>query len=151
MDRTKLFHFAAGIVLVALLVGVDLLGSRISPETHATASLVVGLMLWNVRGWFAKPEPAPATPPPLPILLTLVLCAPVVVGPFLACSPASGPGADTAVPAASCLVRRTAKQLECVDLYSTKAEIDACRAKVMATLDCTDGGFVVTLTDAGKE
>ncbi len=152
MDRTKLFHFAAGLALVGALVGLDLLGSRVSDATHASGSLVLGLMLWQVRGWFAKPDaaPAPAQVPPLPILLTLALLGPVVVGPFLACSPSATPQAG-AVPAASCLVRRTTRQLECVDLYSTKAEIDACRAKVVAALDCTDGGFVVTLTDAGKE
>ncbi len=42
--------------------------------------------------------------------------------------------------AAKCVSHRTAKQLECDDLYNTKAEIDACRAKVQAEINCVDAG-----------
>jgi hypothetical protein len=49
---------------------------------------------------------------------------------------------DVTKAAAECISHRTAKQLECVDLFSTKDSIDACRAKVEADIDCTnpDGG-----------
>jgi outer membrane murein-binding lipoprotein Lpp len=33
-----------------------------------------------------------------------------------------------------------AQQLRCVDQYATKVDIDACRAKVRAAWDTTDGG-----------
>jgi len=43
--------------------------------------------------------------------------------------------------AAECIAHRTAKQLECDDLFKTRAEIDACRAKVRAEIECVkDGG-----------
>lgn len=59
----------------------------------------------------------------------------------LTACPTPGPVApDTA--AALCISHRTAKQLACVDIYATKPEIDACRAKVRAELDCTaDAGL----------
>ena len=57
----------------------------------------------------------------------------------LACG--NSQGAQAPDPeAAKCVSHRTAKQLECVDLYQTRVEIDACRNKVKAEIDCTDGG-----------
>ena len=75
--------------------------------------------------------------------VTLALLVPVVVGPLYACGASNPqPGSPLAQAAAACLAKRAAKQLECVDMYPTRAEIDACRAKVQAELDCTakDGG-----------
>ena len=56
---------------------------------------------------------------------------------FAAC----GNGQPAAQPldkaAALCISHRTAKELACVDIYATRPDIDACRAKVRAEQDCT--------------
>lgn len=50
-------------------------------------------------------------------------------------------GAQSPDPeAAKCVSHRTAKQLECVDLFQTKLEIDACRDKVKSEIQCVDAG-----------
>ena len=77
------------------------------------------------------------------MLVTLALLVPVVVGPLYACGASSPtPGSPLAVEAATCLAKRARLQLECVDMYQTRPEIDACRAKVQREVDCTvkDGG-----------
>ena len=59
---------------------------------------------------------------------------------IVACS-SSGASSPPNPAAAECVAHRTAKQLECVDLFTTKLEINACRDKVKAEIDCTkDGG-----------
>lgn len=43
--------------------------------------------------------------------------------------------------AAACISARTALELRCVDMSSTRDEADKCRAAVVAAHDCvTDGG-----------
>ena len=45
------------------------------------------------------------------------------------------------VAGAECVTHRTALQLSCIDLYDSGADIDACRARVKAAIDCVkDGG-----------
>lgn len=41
---------------------------------------------------------------------------------------------------ARCLIRRFARQAECIDLYEAGADITACRNREKAANDCTDGG-----------
>lgn len=64
----------------------------------------------------------------------------IVIAGAIACG--NTQSSQTPNPAAAeCVVHRTAKQLECVDLFDTKLEINACRDKVKAEIDCTkDGG-----------
>ena len=58
---------------------------------------------------------------------------------FLGCG--NSPHPTTPDPeAAKCISHRTAKELECVDLFQTKAEIDSCRAKVKSEIECVDAG-----------
>lgn len=63
----------------------------------------------------------------------------------IACGNSQGSQAPNPA-AAECVAHRTTKQLECVDLYQTKAEIDACRNKVKAEIECVDAG----VTDGGS-
>lgn len=62
----------------------------------------------------------------------------------LAACGSSQPAADHPNPAAAqCVAHRTAAQLACTDpaISKTQADVDACRAKVQAEVDCTkDGG-----------
>ena len=105
MDRTKVFHFAAGLLLVAALVGVELVGSKLSPETKATALGVLGLMLWQVKGWFSGGPPAA----PLACLL------------LVGCAAAKKDAAE---------VTYDGQLIACVDRAQTLAESKACRAAV---------------------
>lgn len=54
---------------------------------------------------------------------------------------ACGNGQPAAQPldkaAALCVSHRTAKLLACDDIYNTRPEIDACKAVVKASIDCT--------------
>ncbi len=59
----------------------------------------------------------------------------------VACATAQAPQPNIA--GAECVTHRTALQLACVDMYDAGADIDACRARVKAAIDCTratDGG-----------
>jgi hypothetical protein len=78
------------------------------------------------------------------LMLIAILCVAWLTG--AACAPPSTPSAQIAKEAAFCISKRTAKQLECVDLYPTRQEIDACRAGVQRAYDCLDGdaGSLVT-------
>lgn len=58
-----------------------------------------------------------------------------------ACSPATP--TPVTLAGAECVSHRTALQLACVDTYHDKAAIDACRAAVVAKIDC--------VADAGGE
>ncbi|NBW08764.1 MAG: hypothetical protein EBR82_12145 [Caulobacteraceae bacterium] len=55
-----------------------------------------------------------------------------------------GPSIAPDVRAAECVSHRTALELACVDQYGTRAEIDACRAKVKGDHDCV-------IADAGGQ
>lgn len=46
----------------------------------------------------------------------------------------------TTIAGAACVSHRMASELGCVDQFSTRAEIDACRAEVKSRIDCVDGG-----------
>ncbi len=62
----------------------------------------------------------------------------LAVGVSLTACPGPGPAASPLDKAAAlCVSHRTAKLLACTDIYSTRPEIDACKAVVMASLDCT--------------
>lgn len=63
------------------------------------------------------------------------------------------PPNDILVAGSECVAFRTSKQLECVALNRSKAEIDACRAGVQLAVDCTDGGLARFLVakDGGAE
>lgn len=55
---------------------------------------------------------------------------------------ACGPRRPTpeTIAGAACVSHRMASELGCVDQFSTRAEIDACRAEVKSRIDCVDGG-----------
>jgi len=75
----------------------------------------------------------PPDPPSVPIAL-LFVGALLAAGVTQACSHAS----SSPIPAAAaCVAHRTELQLACVDMYQTRPEIDACRARVQAEHDCT--------------
>lgn len=65
----------------------------------------------------------------------------VCLVPFaIACASSSPTPPVVAIAGAACVSHRLALELQCVDANSTRADIDACRATVRATVDCVDAG-----------
>ena len=62
---------------------------------------------------------------------------------LLICACGASQPTPVTIAGAECVSHRTALQLACVDLHSTREDIDKCRADVMAKIECVaivDGG-----------
>lgn len=153
MDRSKIISIVIALACVAGLVALSVFGSKLDAVTNGTAHAVLAGILWQVKPAYGG-DKAPPTLPGAAAMLLVIACLSVVASmPFAlgACGPGGQVPPELAKAAAVCISHRTAKQLECVDLYSTRAEIDACRATVERTIDCVDGGLEVTFAEGGGQ
>jgi len=56
---------------------------------------------------------------------------------LLICACGASQPTPVTIAGAECVSHRTALQLACVDVGKTRSEIDECRSKVRAFIDCT--------------
>ena len=135
------------IVALAILVAVPIVLVLTGHKTDL-GFVVAGagsLILAVLNVFRPAPDPNAVTvvdapkPPPITMGMLFVL---MLVG----CGAPSSPTPIT-IAGAGCVSHRTALQLACVDTYSDKASIDACRLHVQQSIEC----ITVTVSDGGAE
>ncbi|MFI4978541.1 MAG: hypothetical protein ACHQC8_07710 [Solirubrobacterales bacterium] len=144
----KLHWSQLSVIVCSLAVGAALHYGKLTTDQAIEAGAVLAAVGIHLPGVVYKMKP-PSAATVLVVLLTssVTICALVVLD---ACAPSSS-GASAPNPAAAeCVAHRTVKELECVDLYSTKALIDTCRAQVQAAINCVDGGASLSPVDGGS-
>ena len=57
MERSQIIRVGLGIALIGALVGLDLLGAKISTTTHATGTVFIGTALLMLRSPRDKENP----------------------------------------------------------------------------------------------